>query len=141
MLRCPSQFLDRAGIVLAMGEGEAAGMAQHVGMDGEGEFGCRPDRRQLLSESGGTRRCAPLGGEQVRGGRCLLALQPAQGAQLGAADRVHTGPAVLEALDVQVSLCQVEHVPAQADQLGNPQAVTIGEQDHGGVALPVAAGS
>ena len=29
-------FLDGAGIVLAMGEGEAAGMAQHVRVDGEG---------------------------------------------------------------------------------------------------------
>ena len=41
---------------------------QHVGMDGEGEFGRRPDHRQLLSEPGGTRRRAPLGGEQVREG-------------------------------------------------------------------------
>ena len=109
-------------------------------MDGEGEFGRHPDHRQLLSEPGGGHRRAPLGGEQVRGGGCLLALQPAQGAQLGAADRVHAGPAVLEALDMQMALRQVEHVPAQADQLGDAQAVAIGEQDHGGVAMAVAAG-
>ena len=35
-------FLDGAGIVLAMGEGEAAGMAQHVGMDGEGSSAAAP---------------------------------------------------------------------------------------------------
>ena len=41
---------------------------------------------------------------------------------------------------MQVAMRQVEHVPAQADKLGDPQAVAIGEQDHGGVALPIAAG-
>ena len=41
---------------------------------------------------------------------------------------------------MQVPLRQVEHVPAQADQFGDAQAVAIGEQDHGGVALPIAAG-
>ena len=41
---------------------------------------------------------------------------------------------------MEVPLRQLEHVPAQADQLGGAQAVAVGEQDHGGVALPVAAG-
>ena len=38
-----------------------------------------------------------------------------------------------------MSLRQVEHVPTQADQFGDAQAVAIGEQDHGGVAVAVAA--
>ena len=41
---------------------------------------------------------------------------------------------------MQKALRQVEHVSAQADQFGDPQAVEIGDQDHGGVALSVAAG-
>jgi hypothetical protein len=32
----PGPFLDRPGAVLAVGEGEAAGMARHAGMDREG---------------------------------------------------------------------------------------------------------
>ena len=136
----PEPFLDRPGVVPAMGEREAAAMAQHVRVDREGEPGRHPDHRQLLPEPGGTHRGPPLGGEQVRGGRCLLALQSAQGAQLGAADRVHTGAAVLQPLDMEMSLRQVEHVPAQADQFGDPQAVAIGDEDHGGVAMAVAAG-
>ena len=106
---------------------------------GKGEFGCHPDHRQLLSEPGGGHRRAPLGGEQVRGGGSLLALQPAQGAQFGAADGMYAGPAVLEPLHMQVALRQVEHVPAQAGELGDAQAVAIGDQDHGGVAMAVSA--
>ena len=41
---------------------------------------------------------------------------------------------------MQVALRQLEHVPAQADQLGAMQAVAVGDEDHGGVALPIAAG-
>src|SRR4051794_38103427 len=41
--------------------------------------------------------------------------------------RPHAGPAVLEAADVQMALREVEHVPAQPDQLGDPQAVAVGE--------------
>ena len=41
---------------------------------------------------------------------------------------------------MQVALRQVEHVPAQAGELGDPQAVAIGEEDQGGVAMAVAAG-
>ena len=52
----PEPFLDRAGVVLAVGEREAAGMSQHVGVDGEGELGRHPDHRQLLSEPGGGHR-------------------------------------------------------------------------------------
>lgn len=66
--------MARAGVVPAVGECEAAGMAQHMRMDGEGE-GCRhPDHGQLLAKAGGSHRRTSLGGEQVgRGG--LLALQ------------------------------------------------------------------
>ena len=32
----PEPFLDRPGVVPAVGEGEAAGMARHAGMDREG---------------------------------------------------------------------------------------------------------
>ena len=35
---------------------------------------------------------------------------------------------------------EVEHVPAQGGELAHPQAVAVGDQDHGGVAVAVAAG-
>ena len=37
------------------------------------------------------------------------------------------------------ALLQVEHVPAHGHELGRPQAVTVGEEDHGGVAMAVPA--
>ena len=57
----PEPFLDRPSVVPAVGEREAAGVAQHVRVDGEGEAGCHPDQRQLLSEPGCTSRGLPLG--------------------------------------------------------------------------------
>ena len=40
--------LDGAGVVPIVGEREAAGMAQNVRMDGEGELGRQPDGHELF---------------------------------------------------------------------------------------------
>ena len=61
------------------------------GWTGKGSSAAIADHRELLAEAGRGHRRAPLGGEHVRGGGCLLALQAAQGPQLAAAERVHAG--------------------------------------------------
>ena len=61
-------FLDGAGVVLAVGEGEAAGMSEHVGMDRKAELGRHPNRRELLPEAGRGHRRARSVVTQVRGG-------------------------------------------------------------------------
>ena len=65
-------------------------------------------------------------------------MQPAQGAELVALDRVGARGAVLDAADVKHGTGKVDLVPAQVTHLGSPQAVPEGEQDHGGVAVTVA---
>jgi hypothetical protein len=40
---------------------------------------------------------------------------------------------------MELALGEVDHVPAQADQLGDAQAVPVGDEDHGAVAVGVAA--
>ena len=68
--------------------------------------------------------------------RLLLALQPAQCAHLVADDRMGRGRALLDPADMQAGMGEVDLIPAQVDQLADPQAVAIGDQDHGRV--PVA---
>jgi hypothetical protein len=50
------------------------------------------------------------------------------------------GPSVTQVKPshVQVAVPEVERVPAQGDELGDAQAVPVGEEDHGGVAVAVA---
>ena len=46
--------------------------------------------------------------------------------------------AALGPIDVQPAVAEVDRIPPQRHQLGRPQAVPVGEQDHGGVAVAVA---
>src|SRR4051795_11526256 len=66
-------------------------------------------------------------------------MQATQGTQLRATQDVCRRPTLLQAADVHVPLAQVDHVPAQADQLGDAQAVPVRDEDHRAVAVRVAA--
>ena len=55
---------------------------------------------------------------QGEGGACSRCSR--RSAQLGAADRVRAAPAVLEALDMQMAVRQVEHVPVTAPMILTP---------------------
>src|SRR5262249_44596606 len=52
---------------------------------------------------------------------------------------MHTGNAVLDAVNVKAALGQFDLLPLQVADLGGPQTVAIGDQDHGRVAMPIAA--
>src|SRR5262249_47665658 len=54
-------------------------------------------------------------------------------------DWVHTGDSVLDTVNVQAALGQFDLLPLQVADLGRPQTVPIGDQDHGRVAMPIAA--
>src|SRR6516165_11399171 len=43
----------------------------------------------------------------------------------------------LDATDMQTPVSKVDGVPAQGDQLGDAQPMSIGDQDHGGVTVAV----
>src|SRR5262249_10110316 len=49
------------------------------------------------------------------------------------------GNAVLDPVNVQAALGQLDLLPLQVADLRGPQAVAVGDQDHGGVPMPVAA--
>src|SRR5262245_30097266 len=52
---------------------------------------------------------------------------------------MHAGNAVLDAVNVEAALGQFDLLPLQVADLRRPQTVAIGDQDHGRVAMPVAA--
>jgi hypothetical protein len=70
------------------------------------------------------------------------ALKPAQRPELVALDRMRARGAVLDPADVEHGAVEVDLVPTEVADLGRPQAVPAGQQDHGGIAmaLPVALG-
>lgn len=81
----PEVMLDGAGVLAVVGEPVTNGMTEHVGMDGEGEPRGLADARQELAEAGCCHRCAPLGSEDERGGRPLLAPETAERSEFDAA--------------------------------------------------------
>jgi hypothetical protein len=66
--------------------------------------------------------------------RSALPLEPGEGPQLAALDRVRAWSAILDPPDVEHRAVEVDLVPTD---LGRPEAVPVGQQDHGGVAVTV----
>src|SRR5262249_12242069 len=52
---------------------------------------------------------------------------------------MYVGDPVLDTVNVQAALGQLDLLPLQVAHLGGPQTVSIGHQDHGRVAMPIAA--
>ena len=52
---------------------------------------------------------------------------------------MYAGDSVLDTVNVQAALGQLDLLPLQVADLGGPQTVAIGDQDHGRVAMPIAA--
>ena len=52
---------------------------------------------------------------------------------------MHTGDSVLDPVNVQAALGQLDLLPLQVARLGGPQAMAVGDQDHGRIPMPVAA--
>src|SRR3954454_5038324 len=132
-------LLNGSCVVPIVGQLKAASVAQHVRMDREGELGRCADARQLLAEAGRGHRRQALGGEDVGARRHLLVLEATQRSQLAATQDVRRRATLLEAADVHEALLEVDHVPAQTDQLGDAQAVPVGDEDHGAVVMGAAA--
>jgi hypothetical protein len=79
--------LQRPRVMAGIGEGEATGVAQHVGVGLEIEPSLGAGALDHLGKAGRRERRAAFADEHI-GRRGALALQPAQGAQLVAAQRV-----------------------------------------------------
>jgi hypothetical protein len=66
-------------------------------------------------------------------------LELAEGAQFHPASGMESRHPVFDALDMEQRRFQVYHIPAQAHECCDPQAMPIHQQDHGGIPVPIAA--
>ena len=69
----------------------------------------------------------------------ILTAELAQRSELGPADRMRRGQAVLESRDVDQAGLQVDLLPAHRDELRHPQRMPVGEENERPIARPVAA--
>ena len=134
----PEIGLQRASIDAFVGELVAAGVPEHVRVHWETEASRDAEPRDHLAKARGRERRTAFGREDKRRRRVLLALEPAQRPQLAAGQRMDGFGAALDPADMQAAVGEVDRVPAQRDQLGRPQAVPIGDQHRGGVAVAMA---
>jgi hypothetical protein len=119
--------LDQAQIGAAVGESEAAGVPQHVGMDVRQPGARGRGGDQIVDGLPGERLVAlrhKQPGQTVATGR-EIALD---GPQFVASDRVLDGEAVLEPSHPEPRLVEVDLVAAQADRLTDAQAVAVHHQ-------------
>jgi hypothetical protein len=132
-------LLDRPRIVSLVGQLEPAGVAEHVGMNREGEAGGLADARHELPNGRGGERPSAFCGEHIGAGGTLLALEPSQGSDLGPSKGMGGGQATLEPGDVQQPAGEVHLLPAERHQLAHAEAVAEGEHEQGRVSVSVPA--
>src|SRR5262249_54343256 len=113
-------------------------MAQHVRVDREWHVSGFPDPPDEPVETDGTDWPAALGNEYVGVSR-VIAAQLAQRSHLVTADWMYAGNPILDAVNVQAALGELDLLPLQVADLGGPQAMAVGHQDHGRIAMAVAA--
>ncbi len=134
----PEVLLDRSGVVPLIGELVAGRVPEHVRMDREGEFRALAGARDQLPCRRRRHRSAALRHEQV-GRLRILTAELTQRPELGPADRMRRGQAVLKSRDVDQAGLQVDLLPAHRDELRHPKRMPVGEKNERPIARPVAA--
>src|SRR5262249_52763315 len=117
---------------------EPAGVAKHVRVDRKWHLGGFPEALDKPVEADRADWPAALGNEHV-GIFGVIAPQLAERPHLVTANRVHAGNPILDTVNVQAALGQLDLLPLQVADLRGPQTVAISDQDHGRVAMAVAA--
>jgi hypothetical protein len=115
-------------------------MPQHVRVSLETKLCSLSSPFHHPRKAGGAEGRAALRGEHEGRSRILLTLQPAERSQLVTADGMGTRRALLDAANCQRGRLEVDLVPSKVNQLAGAEAVAIGDQDHGGVAVAPAVG-
>ena len=112
--------LDQPRVVASIGHGIAAGVAQHVGMDPEGQLRALANGLHEAVDGVRRERAASFGLKDESTRR--IALQLAQHAQFIAADRMDCGLAVLRPADVQRRIAApLDLRPLQIGNLDSPR--------------------
>jgi hypothetical protein len=130
-------LLDRSRVVPLVRELVAGRVPEHVRMDREGEFGEFAGARNQLSGRRRRHRSAAFGDEQVGRVRIVAAQLP-ESSELGPADRMSRGQAVLQSRHMHQAGLEVNLLPAHRHEFRHSQSMTIGEEDERPIARAVA---
>src|ERR1019366_5069643 len=133
----PEPQLQCPRIVTVIGQLEAAGMPEHVGMHRESNLGLYTGARDHLAHAIGAHRSTAFGYEHEAAMVGPFAGKLPECPQLVALHRMGRGRAILGPPDVQEACLEVDLVPLQGHQLGDPQTMPVAQQDQTGIALPV----
>ena len=129
--------LDRPRILLVVGELIPTPMPELMRVYGESQRSALACLGKQLAHAGSGQRAFALGEKDVRG-LARQALEFPERTNLDASQRVCAGYTVLDAPHMKEALIEVELIPAQGDQFGDPQPMAIGQEDHRGIAVPMA---
>jgi len=112
-------------------------MPKHVRMDWEWEFCSFSSPSDRLQESRSRGGATTLGQENVSRFH-ILAAELTKGADLLAAQRMDVVDAALGSSDMQSAAVEVNLIPTKAAHFRGAQPVAVCDQDHGGIAVPIA---
>jgi hypothetical protein len=112
-------MLQRAGVVAVIGQLEAAGVPQHVWMDGKRHLGGLAEPYHEMMEAHRADWSATLGNEHMGFAR-VLTPQLAQRADLIATNRMDARRAVLGSADMQPTGIKLDLLPFQVAHLRSP---------------------
>jgi hypothetical protein len=132
----PEVLLDRSRVVPLVRELVAGRVPQHVRMDGEGEFRELAGACDQLARRRRRHRSAALGDEQVGCFR-VVAAELAQRPQLGAADRMGGGDAVLQSCNMHQAGLEVDLLPPHRDELRDAKPMPVGQENECPIARTV----
>ena len=121
----------------SIGQGKAAGVPERMWVGFEAKLGGFTGALDKFCKARTGKWAASFRRKNECRSRLLLALELPQSTQFIAHDGVNAIDAALEAPDVQIALAPVDLVPAQVDQLADPQAMPVSDQDHQAVAMTV----
>jgi hypothetical protein len=130
--------LQGARVVALVGQCIAASVPEHVRMRLEPQLGLGACTLDHASEASGAEGCSPLRREHERRSWFLLALKASQRTQFITEDRMDARRALLDPADVQGTRPEVHLIPTKVHKFEGAQAVPIGHEDHGRVAVVMA---
>lgn len=129
----PEIGLQRSCVCPLIGQSKARRMTQHVWVDLEGQLGLDACTLDKLLQAGNRERRATLRHEDE--GRLGLAVQGSQSSQFITQQRMRCCCPALGSTQVQIAGLKLDVTPLQATHLRGPEAMSEGQEDHGGVPL------
>ena len=128
----PKVGLQRSGIDPVIGELEAAGVAQHVGVRLDTQLGGDGGPFDHAIKPWGRQGCPALRYEH-KGRRRAVAPMPPELAQFPACQGMRRRRAALEPVDVNLAPVEVDLLPFQIGHLRCAQAMPVGHEHHEGI--------